>query len=186
MNDKMLDYLKKRIAITSVGPSTMRGMGPKGTIEAVREYLKKMDIMSFKVRSKSKFIKILDVQTSKMIKTLPTEARYWGSARKALNIFLRGINYNRFLCSKYKLYHLEPWLEIPLDSHVAKGLKIEPEGHDLPRWKTVISLTPDISNEYQTVAQEVARRLNIHRVHLDLVYWRGDHIGNKALRQSKR
>ena len=177
MNKNIILLIQRKIAPGSIGPSTLRGMGPKGTIEKTRMYLCKIDLHDFKVRSGKGFNRVLDRYTSHLKRKLPKGARYFGSARKSLNIFLRSVNYNRFLCDHYNLYGLEPWLELPLDSHVAKGLKLEPEGKRLSRWTGVIHLKPAVNAEYQLVAKEVAARLGIHRVHLDLMYWRGRHIG---------
>ena len=107
---------------------------------------------------------------------LPQNAQHWGSARKFFNIYVRGALYNQYLCQHFDLSALEPWLEVPLDSHVAKGLRGEPEGKGLPRWNTVIGLTRQDSDAYQAVASEVAERKGFARVHLDVIYWRGDHM----------
>jgi hypothetical protein len=176
MNKKFIELFQRRIATTSIGPSTLRGMGPKGTIEKVREYLKTIDLRCFKMRSAKRFNFVLDEHTAFIKKKLPAGAKHWGVARKSLNIFLRGVNYNRFLCDHYNLYRLEPWLELPLDSHVAKGLKLEPEGKELKRWEGVIHLKPLANTEYQNIAKKIADRYGLHRIHLDLIYWRGSHI----------
>jgi len=92
-----------------------------------------------------------------------------------LNIFLRNCAYNRFVCEEFGLDKLEPWMEVPLDSHVATGLKSEQEGAHLRRWKSVIGLTRIDSDALQAVALKVAMRKGINRVHLDVHYWNGPH-----------
>jgi hypothetical protein len=171
MTPQYITYLRERQASTSVGPSTARGMGPPGTIKAAREFLKDVDLQRFKTNSAAAFGKELDRATEELARALPKDARRWGSARKFLNIFLRGCCYNKYLCSHYKLSSLEEWLEIPLDSHVARGLKRDSVS-SLPRWPGVIHLTPDISKLYQAAATEVARKDRVHPVHLDIRYWR--------------
>jgi hypothetical protein len=47
------------------------------------------------------------------------------------------------------LAKFENYLEIPLDSYVGKRLKQEPEGADLPAWKSVKGLTPELSAIFQ-------------------------------------
>jgi hypothetical protein len=74
--------------------------------------------------------------------------------------------------SHYKLGRIEHLLELPMDQFAADHLKDEPEGQALPRWKGVIHLTPEASAAYQAAAQQVAKRKSIHRVHLDVFYWR--------------
>ncbi len=172
MKEEFTRALLRRMASTSVGPSTARGMGPKGTISAARNYLANINIKSFNKRTEKKFIESLNKETQSFLEQLPNGAKNWGAARKFINIFLRGIIYNRFLCEKYNLYHIEPWLELPLDSHVADGLRLEPGGKILPRWETVIGLYDKTSQQYQKFASEVAERKGVNRVHLDLIYWR--------------
>lgn len=182
MKTEFITALHRRIANTSVGPSTARGMGPKGTIFAARDYLASLNLDSFNKQTKEKFMASLNKATEIFLEKLPAGAQHWGAARKFLNVFLRGIIYNRFLCETYKLYHIEPWLEVPLDSHVANGLRLEPGGSILPRWRTVIGLDNKTNQNYQEFASEVAKRKGVHRVHLDLIYWRSGFImANKRL-----
>ncbi len=181
MNDEFIQLLQKRQANTSIGPSTARGMGPEGTISAARSFLQRIDFKRFeRLDSKIAYEVILDKLTNDLMASLPKGGQYWGSARKFLNIFLRGVLYNRYLCERYDFFRFEPWLEVPLDSHVAKGLRLEGGADNLPRWRTVISLVPQENKAYQDFAEEVARDKGIHRVHLDLLYWRGSHIKRKV------
>jgi hypothetical protein len=154
-------------------------MGPAGTVTHAREFLTGFDIRRVKATSAKTFGRRLDEATEEMTLALPKGAQHWGSARKFFNIYVRGALYNRYLCQHFDLAAIEPWLEVPLDSHVAKGLLQEPEGDGLPRWKTVIGLERRDSDAYQAVASEVAKRNGIARVHLDVIYWRGDHLAAK-------
>ena len=155
-------------------------MGPRGTIFAARDYLASLDLGRFKKKTQKKFSASLNAATAAFLKHLPRGARHWGLARKCLNIFLRGVVYNRFLCEHYNLYHIEPWLELPLDSHVAKGLREERGERSLPRWKTVISLDPETNRQYQEYATEIAKMKKTHRVHLDVLYWRREFVAAKT------
>jgi len=185
MDSELVNALHKRIAGTSVGASTARGMGPKGTVAAARCYLANLDLARFSKRSEKEFRAVLNRATRAFVKRMPRGARHWGAGRKFLNIFLRGVVYNRYLCQEYDLYHIEPWLEVPLDSHVAKELKAEMGGCTLPRWTTVIRLDARTNTKYQRFASEVACRKGICRVHLDLLYWRrGSRVPNKALQRT--
>ena len=132
MNAELISQLRRREASTAVGPSTARGMGPKGTISAAREYLASLDLTKFRVASEKEFRSVLNRATNRLQNQLPRSAKHWGAARKFLNIFLRNVVYNRYLRKYYRLSHLEPWLELPLDSHVAKGLRDEKGGSSLP------------------------------------------------------
>ena len=171
MTPQYITYMRERQASTSVGPSTARGMGPPGTIKAAREFLKALDLARFKKRSAAAFSNELDQATEELMTALPKGARHWGSARKFLNIFLRGCCYNKYLCEHHELGSLEEWLEIPLDSHVARGLKRD-SASKLPRWPGVVHLTSDVSSAYQAAAVQVSRKDSIYPVHLDIRYWR--------------
>lgn len=164
--------MQTRIANTSVGASTARGMGPKGTVSAAREFLANINLARFSVESEQHFLTELNRVTRLLRRYLREGAQYWGSARKFLNIFLRGVVYNRHLCRRYKLSQVEPWLEVPLDSHVASGLKQEPNSQEIPRWKSVIGLDHVQNRAYQRFAADVAKAYGMCRIHLDLYYWR--------------
>ena len=151
-------------------------MGPKGTIKAAREYLAGLNLESFVRKTEGEFCVVLDEATSGFLAHLPKGAKHWGAARKFLNIFLRNVVYNRFLCEHCDLYRIEQWLELPLDSQVAKGLREEKGGDALPRWSTVIGLDSNVNRVYQEFATRVAKGKNTYRVHLDILYWRREII----------
>lgn len=143
-----------------------------GTVKAARDFLMHLDLRQFAGDSEDAFQYVLDRRTIECRDKLPRKS--WGAARKFLNIFLRGALYNRFLCEHYHLGVTEPFLEVPLDSFVAIGLRKEEGGTSLPPWKTIIRLEPEVSAKYQAFARQVAQRKGCSRVHLDLWYWRAD------------
>lgn len=177
-NKKLTAMLQRRLGRTAVGASTARGMGPKGTIPAARAFLQSLDLRRFNVKTAAAYRRRLDEVTVELQAQLPGAARdYWGAARKFLNIFLRDCAYNRFISEAYDLARLEPWMEVPLDSHVAKGIKAEqPSGYTLPRWRTVIRLMPEESDIWQDAARQIAAADGLAPVHLDLRYYNGDHL----------
>ncbi|MBW3582261.1 MAG: hypothetical protein KY455_04085 [Euryarchaeota archaeon] len=176
MNPELIDLMRHRVASTSVGASTARGMGPKGTIESARAFLRSIDLNKFATESEAEFRSVLNRTTRAYKRKLPAGAQHWGASRKFLNIFLRGVVYQKYLVNHFGLHHIEPWLEVPMDSHVAKRLRQELGGVEaVPRWRTVISLDARINDQYQRFASEVAARKGIDRVHLDLIYWRHLH-----------
>ncbi|TCG01090.1 hypothetical protein BZM26_10100 [Paraburkholderia strydomiana] len=175
MDKHTLKLLTARIGRTAVGASTAHNMGPAGTVKAAREFLQELDLRAFRVRTEAAFLKRLDAKTNDLAASLPPSAQHWGSARKFLNIFIRNCAYNRFVCEEFGLDALEPWTEVPLDSHVATGLKGEQEGAHLRRWESVVGLTRINSDALQAVALAVAKRKGINRVHLDVHYWNGPH-----------
>lgn len=103
-------------------------------------------------------------------RAFPEGDRYWGLARKSLNIFLRDCLYTVYLREAHGLQLAERYFEVPLNSLTGCAPhKTAP--HRLPRWRTVRSLTADFSDMYQTVATEIARSRGIARVHLDVFWW---------------
>ena len=163
------DFLANSFSI-----SVVRKMGPEGTLKCVRNFIKALDLTAIGKTSASHFTTTLNEQTKVFQQVLPSEARHWGIARKCLNIFFRDALYNFYLREQYDLTKFEEYLEIPLDSRVGKRLRCELEGSELPRWRTVKGLTHEDSNKFQDVAAAVAKRRRTRRVHLDLIYWRGE------------
>jgi hypothetical protein len=62
----------------------------------------------------------------------------------------------------------------PLDSITAKELRKASNYMELPRWPGVSGLKPETSASYQAVAERVAKRRKIARIHLDVYWWGGD------------
>lgn len=163
--------MQRYIAITTIGPSTLRNQGSKGVIKAAQQYLSKINLRKFTTKDEISFLKNLDYETERLRKSLPVESQNWGAARKALNLFLRDICYNKFLSSKYKLSNSENWMEIPLDSFVSNSLKRHVKRGQLPLWPGLNKLTSEISFKFQCVAKKVAKSQNISRIHLDMQLW---------------
>jgi len=141
-------------------------------IGVARDYFKRLDLRMFAVASEKEFVQRLDTATENLRRRFPKEAKNWGAARKALNLFLRDTLYNTFLSKHYHLEKTEPWLEIPLDQYVAAGLHRDYRGEDLPKWDGIKRLTPENSVAFQRAAKLVAQEKGIARIHLDLFYWR--------------
>lgn len=141
-------------------------------VATARSFLRRVDLRTFAVGTSEHFLDVLNSQTDSLSSQFPDGGQgNWGAARKSLNIFLRDTLYCHHLCHHYKLDVLEPWLEVPLDSNVYKGIK-QDTTNALPPWPGIRALTPSVSNELQSTATIVAKSLGIARVHLDLRYWR--------------
>jgi hypothetical protein len=161
-------------AQVAIGPSTLRGQGARGVVRAARSFLyRDLDLRRLVRDSRAGFLRQLDRATDELQRSFPRGARHWGSARKALNIYLRFALYNRYLSRHYGLARLEPFLEVPLDRQTATAARAEPEGCFLPRWRGVKYLTPEGSQEYQEAVRRIARRKKVAPVHLDAYWWRG-------------
>lgn len=176
---EFIDRLHARMAMGAIGRSTLRSQGAPGMVAYARQFLREVDIKRFGKDSHADFRKVLNAQTLVLARGFPADGRgNWGAARKSLNIFLRDVVYSRHLCDHYKLAHIEPWLEVPLDSNVHEGLAGDwgQAGKSVPPWPGVKALTPKDSAKLQRIASDIADSLGVARVHLDVRYWRKDAI----------
>ena len=162
--------VQRKVAVTAVGPSTLRGQG-RGVLAASQEFLATVSLARVPQSSESRFMGWLDRQTEALLDALPIDGRPWGTARKGINLFLRDVLYNKYLSRRYAFGKIERWLEIPLDSAVARGLKAEAGQGVLPRWPGLKHLDENLSAEFQNFASFHARTLGIERVHLDMYLW---------------
>ena len=173
--DKFISTVQKFVAIEAVGVSALRRQG-KGVLGEIRAFLGQLDLRLENIKGKNQYIDWLDIQTEKILDQLPLKNRPWGAARKAINLFLRGCLYNKYLCEQYNLQYYEKWMEIPLDSAIAKGLRKEIEkkrlNKKLPRWPGLKYLKKDTSKKYQEIAEIIAAQNHLKaRVHLDIFLW---------------
>jgi hypothetical protein len=169
-----LKMIQTRTANVAIGASTLRNQGASNVVSNTREFLKRIDLRRFRAKTAKGFKNALDRETIKLKMVLPVGARNWGAARKALNIFLRDAFYNYYLREEYRFGKLEPWLELPLDKYVERGLRKHSKemGIQLPPWPGVKHLKSPTSKCYQDAAERVAQHRQIARVHLDLIYFR--------------
>lgn len=177
----LVRLLQIRIAMVAIGAPVLRGQGQAGMVEAARNYLARLDLSKFSidiVDSEAVFLKAPNRHTKKLADKFSDKGRgNWGAARKSLNLFLRDVVESRSLCDKYKLQHIEKWLEVPLDSHVAGGLSgFDPDLRRNHRWPGVRYLEKGVSDKYQAAASVLAKKCGCSRVALDLYLWRGEQI----------
>jgi hypothetical protein len=169
MNEaEFIKTMQEKVAVSAVGPSALRGQG-KGVLYATQSVLRHIDLSVMLMGKQDDFYNWLDQQTKVILNAMPVDNNPWGAARKALNLFLRDTLYNRYLCEKYLINKVEKWLEIPLYSAVAKGLKYNDT--NLPQWPRLKYLRKDISDKFQVVASRLAVEKEIARVHLDMIFW---------------
>ena len=176
--------LHRRIAQTTISAQAMRKQGPPKMVEVCRHYLEmEISIEEFFecLPDEELYLKFLDRHTDRLRKSFPLGGRQnWGAARKAINLFLREIVYNNYFAILYKLpvsYHRNNLhirnLEVPLDSHVAKGIIKDAKKTDL-KWISIKSLDKNKSTTFQAQAQAIAKKENIARIYLDIKYWRSE------------
>jgi hypothetical protein len=166
----LLQAFESRAARGALGASIMRSAGGRGAVRAGRGFLEEIDLRRFRTSSETRFRSALDETTAGLQAAFPRQARHWGLARKGLNIFLRDCLASVYLRDTYSLQMAEEFYEVPLDSVSGTMLHRLSNG-SLPRWGTVRDLTPDLSDEFQTVAGRIAANRGIARVHLDAIWW---------------
>ncbi len=165
-----ISTMQHRVATVAIGPSTLRNQG-KGVIQATQEFLSRLPLARIPTSNEARFRDWLDRQTECLLDALPIKNRPWGAARKALNLFLRDALYNQYLNRHFQIGKVEPWLEVPLDSAVAKGLKRLAGRGKLPPWPGLKYLQKDTSDMYQAFAARYSACQGIARVHLDMYLW---------------
>lgn len=176
-DETFYNILQRRIAGAAITPSAARRMLPAGTIRLARASLTKVSLTKAG-QGGSHYPDVLDEFTELVILSFPKDDRSkWGAARKFVNIFMRDATYNYYLRQKYSLQRIEKFLEVPIDSHVAEFLRESKPNKNLPRWKSVISLTRDQNDAYQQAAREFAFSTKINPVDVDVLAWR-KHTGH--------
>jgi len=168
--DDFIPTVQRKVAVTSVGPSALRRQG-KGVLRASHDFLASVSLASLSGLSEARFRAWLDRHTESLLGQLPCSGRPWGTARKAINLFLRDSLYNQYLNRRFEIEKIERWLEIPLDSAVAKGLKARAGRGGLPQWPGLKNLEPVVSDSFQAFASSLAHAIGIKRVHLDMYLW---------------
>jgi len=175
--------IKHFIAMAAVGAGTVRGQRA-GVQPAIREYLNKHVDLRRVPKKRGEFRQWLNRRTRGVLCALKGKARErpWGLARKVVNLFLRDCLYNHYLRHKYRLARMETWLEVPLDSVVARELRKlakETGWGPLPMWpglkgrKDRKGLTPEVNARFQDFASWYARKkVGVSaRVFLDNYLW---------------
>jgi hypothetical protein len=176
--------LRERLASTAIGPSTIRGLAPEGTIGPAREFLERVALARFANVDASIFEELLDNVTGEYLVEVP--ALPWGAARKFLNIFLRDCLYNRWVSEDFQLATIAGFLEVPLDFDVADELKHRAGHGKLPAWPRIKNLEPPVSARFQEFAETVAIKEGVHRVDLDIAFWRGPRAQARKAKQAAR
>jgi hypothetical protein len=170
-----LEEYRWRLANIAIGPSTLRNQGASGVAEIARNFLAELDLSRF-IRH-GFFEQELNRQTVQLKKKFPEGAKNWGTARKAINLFLGEAYYHRCICRAYQINKIEQSLEVPLDRTVATFLFCEARRLNikLPHWPGIKNLELAVSQPYQDFASYFARTAmqQWSRIHLDVIIWRG-------------
>jgi hypothetical protein len=163
--------LQAHVAMRAITASALRNQGSPGVVDAAREYVAAIDLRETTGLSESQFRKWLNLHTGKLRRRFPVGARSnWGAARKALALFLRDAIYCLPLSEYYDLARIRPLLELPLDREAHSGLILD--FPMVPVWPGVKALRWRTNAQMQRIAATIAQGRQIHRVDLDIGYWR--------------
>ena len=169
-----LALIQRFTAIQAVSPSSVRGQ-PEKTLEKIHGYLGRLRLGRLAGKDSVHYHRWLEARTRQLQKKLGGRKKQWGVARKAMNLFMRSCLYNTCLSREFHLTQVQRYMEIPLDSAVARGLKEESkkEGQvEFPLWQGLIGLDLELSCEFQQAAEKRARKVGLPgRVFLDNYLW---------------
>jgi hypothetical protein len=176
MPPSLEDY-RWRIANVALAGSTLRNQGAAGVVVAAQGFAASLDLARFVTDDEEAFLRELDLQADNLRKSLPNGAQNWGTARKAINVFLEEAFYHRFVCPAFGLERIERYLEVPLDYQVADHIRRNATAsgeQDFPRFPGIKYLTPTMSRRFQDFANVLANRRGEDwaRIHLDAIIWR--------------
>lgn len=171
MRDDFMRAIQRKVAVSAIPASAMRGQGARGVVRAARDYVTEISLDAIKGLHNDAFDSWLDDQTESLRKQLPRGAKGFGTARKAMNLFLRDALYNQYLSQHYDLNAVEERLEIPLDSITAAELVKRDKSGVRDPWPGVRRVSAKLSNKYQSLARAIGESEGIARVHLDAYWW---------------
>lgn len=164
-----MTLMQTYVANISISGSTLRNQGAPGVVTAARSFLATLDLNELTRMNPPRYHDWLNERTDELMERLPDRAQRWGTARKAINVFMVQAFLNKHLRDKFMLGRLGNMLETPLDSKAASGLRQhEPR---LPRWNSIQGLSEQDSACYQRVAATLATQLRIPRACLDMTLW---------------
>ena len=170
----LVDTTRKYLAVIVIGGSTLRNQG-EGTVRRVQDYLLdsvNLANLATKHASAARYGAWLDGHTDRLLAAIGGKHRPWGTARKAMNMFVRACICNHHLRERFDLGRLEPVAEMPLDSVSAKALKVFAGPGGLPMWPGLRNLRKPESDRFQRYAAERTVLIGATaRIYLDFALW---------------
>ena len=170
--DDFLSNMQTYVANIAISGSTLRNQGAKGVVAAAREFLGTLALKELVCIESPQYPCLLTKWTAELRSYLPVNARHWGTARKAINVFMVQTFLNKYLYREFELHRFADMFETPLDSKAASKLKKEVPETNLRNWNGIRALTEEDSTLYQQAATTLAQQYHIPRACLDTVLWR--------------
>ncbi|MEX0686313.1 MAG: hypothetical protein WD267_00325 [Balneolales bacterium] len=171
--EKFLSTLQQKLVYESVTPSHLGFKYAISEMHIIHNLIMSLDLSKFSTKNSDEFKQSLDESTSELVNTLSAEERTWGTARTAINFYLREALYNRYLSEVNDLFLSEHFFETPINDTSVLTLRRQKNGSTLPEWSGLSLFTPEQSDTYQNFAADLAKDLGVSRVHLELFLWPG-------------
>jgi hypothetical protein len=169
---QFIELMQRYVANIAIAGSTLRNQGAEQVVERAREFLSHLDLSILHDTTPDGYAKQLDRWTEMLKNALPRGAQNWGTARKAVNVFMVQAFLNKHLAQEYGLHRLGQVMETPLDSQATQRLRTLAGRSELPCWESIERLTPAVSQRYQAFASQLAIECDIPRACLDMMLWR--------------
>jgi len=158
-------------AVGALGGNALRNQ-ERGVVRAIQSHLVGFQLRGIPSHQAVAYEQWLDDRTEGILAALQVQVRPWGTARKAINLFMRACICDHYLRREYHLERIEPLAEIPLDRIVATALKQRAGRGRLPAWPGLKHLGRPAHREFQRFASEYAQELHLPaRVYLDNYLW---------------
>lgn len=172
MDEEKLKLMQRYVANIAISGSTLRNQGAEHVAKNARAFLAELDLSVLSRIEPSEYAEQLDNWTQQLRMQLPEGTRNWGTARKALNVFLVQAFMNRYLAEEYDLCRFGDVLETPLDSQAASKLRKLAGRGQLRKWDSIKRLKSKDSLRYQEFASVYAKKQGIPRACIDIMLWR--------------
>lgn len=174
---EFLGLVQRYVANVGISGSSLRNQGAPGVVKAARRFLADLDLKPLSKMEPAEYSEWLETVTGELGGSLPEDARSWGAARKAVNIFMCHAFLNRELAETYGLIRFGEVMETPLDRGAAEELRREElrlraGKTSLPRWPGVGRLDARVSRKYQDFGSVLAKQKGIPRACLDVLLFR--------------
>lgn len=171
--EKFLNTMKTRVAYNAITPENLDYQQEVNDLPDARSAASNIDLSELSTEDPEVFAGALDNATEQVQEQLSGENRNWGTARTAVNLYLKKAQYNRYLSQSYNLYLAEHMFELPINGISATYLHRHAGEANLPEWSGLHLLEPDVNKRYQQAASTIAGDMRISRIHLDMFLWPG-------------
>jgi len=176
LDPDLIAITQKYMVVDMTGGTALRNQEP-GVVAGLRAGLCKVSLAGVaETIDTGKYERWLDDQTDALLDTIDANVkvstRPWGTARKALNLFMRGCICDHLLRAAHCLDRIEAVAELPLDGVVAIRLKQLAGRGRLPEWPGLKHLTLDDHRLFQAFAAQETERCGMRaRIYLDYLLW---------------